>query len=47
MIKCAALKGFIDEKAAVLEAMHCFKRAGCNAVLTYYTPEIIKWLNEK
>ena len=47
MIKCTALKGFIDEKAAVLEAMHCFKRAGCNAVLTYYTPEIIKWLNEK
>ena len=47
MIKCAALKGFIDEKAAVLEAMYCFKRAGCNAVLTYYTPEIIKWLNEK
>jgi len=47
MIKCAALKGFIDEKSAVLEAMYCFKRAGCNAVLTYYTPEIIKWLNEK
>ncbi|MBT7543336.1 MAG: porphobilinogen synthase [Gammaproteobacteria bacterium] len=47
MIKCAALKNYIDEKSSVLEVMHCFKRAGCNAVLTYYTPEIIKWLDEK
>ena len=46
MIKSASQKKYIDEKAAVLEAMHCFKRAGCNAVLTYYTPEIIKWLNK-
>ena len=45
MIKSAALKGCIDEKSSVLEAMYCFKRAGCNAVLTYYTPEIIKWLD--
>jgi porphobilinogen synthase len=47
MIKSAAQKNYIDEKATVLEAMYCFKRAGCNAVLTYYTPEIIKWLGEK
>ncbi len=47
MIKTAALKKYIDEKACVIEAMYCFKRAGCNAVLTYYTPEIINWLNEK
>jgi porphobilinogen synthase len=45
MIKSAALKECIDEKSSVLEAMYCFKRAGCNAVLTYYTPEIIKWLD--
>ena len=45
MIKSAAQKNYIDEKATVLEAMYCFKRAGCNAVLTYYTPEIIKWLD--
>ena len=45
MIKSAALKNCIDEKSSVLEAMYCFKRAGCNAVLTYYTPEIIKWLD--
>ena len=46
MIKSASQKKYIDEKNAVLEAMYCFKRAGCNAVLTYYTPEIIKWLNK-
>ena len=46
MIKSAALKKYIDEESSVLEAMYCFKRAGCNAVLTYYIPEIIKWLNK-
>ena len=46
MIKSAALKKYINEESSVLEAMYCFKRAGCNAVLTYYTPEIIKWLNK-
>jgi len=46
MIKSAALKKYIDEESSVLEAMYCFKRAGCNAVLTYYTPEIIKWLKK-
>tara|TARA_B100001758_G_C18399840_1_gene608288 strand:- start:1422 stop:2420 length:999 start_codon:yes stop_codon:yes gene_type:complete len=47
MIKAAAKKKYIEEKATVLEAMYCFKRAGCNAVLTYYTPEILKWLDDK
>ena len=46
MIKSAALNNYIDEKSSVLEAMYCFKRAGCNAVLTYYTPEIIEWLGD-
>ena len=47
MIKAAAKKKYIEEKATVLEAMYCFKRAGCNAVLTYYKPEILKWLDDK
>ena len=47
MIKSAALNDYIDEESFVLEAMYCFKRAGCNAILTYYTPEIIKWLDKK
>jgi len=47
MIKSAALNNYVDERAAVFEVMYCFKRAGCNAILTYYTPEIIKWLNKK
>ena len=47
MIKSAALKNYIDEKSSVLEAMYCFKRAGCNGVLTYYTPEILEWLDKK
>ncbi len=47
MIKSAALNNYLDEESVVLETMYCFKRAGCNAVLTYYTPEIIKWLDKK
>lgn len=44
MIKTAALNNCINEKESVIEAMYCFKRAGCSAILTYYTPEIIEWL---
>ena len=47
MIKSASLNNYVDEESVVLETMYCFKRAGCNAVLTYYTPEIIKWLDKK
>lgn len=45
MLKSAAMQGWLDEKKAVLEAMQCFKRAGCDAVLTYYAQQIATWLN--
>jgi porphobilinogen synthase len=44
MIKSAAQKGWIDEKQTVLESLTCLKRAGCNAILTYYAIEASKWL---
>jgi porphobilinogen synthase len=44
MLKAAAQNGWLDEKACVLEALLCFKRAGADGVLTYYALEAAKWL---
>ena len=38
---CASFeKGWLDRERAILEVMTCFKRAGADAVLTYFAPEI-------
>lgn len=44
MLKAAAQKGWLDEQAVVLETLLSFKRAGADAVLTYYAKEVAKWL---
>ncbi len=44
MIKAAAANGWIDERAAVLESLLAFKRAGADAVFTYFAPEVAGWL---
>lgn len=46
MLKAAAAKGWLDEKKTVLEAMLSFKRAGADGVLTYFAPDIAKWLKQ-
>ena len=46
MLKAAALNQWLDEKKVVLEAMKCFKRAGCDGILTYYAEQVAIWLNE-
>ncbi len=45
MLKAACQNGWLDERSAVLEAMLCFKRAGCDAILTYYAKQAAQWLN--
>ncbi|MFX1479601.1 MAG: porphobilinogen synthase [Promethearchaeota archaeon] len=47
MIKAASEKGWINERAMVLEIMTAIKRAGADMILTYYAKDIAKWLNEK
>ena len=47
MIKAATQNGWLDERAVVLEAMLSFKRAGADAVLTYYAEQIAQWLVEQ
>ncbi|MDQ7049838.1 MAG: porphobilinogen synthase [Enterobacterales bacterium] len=46
MLKAASANGWIDEKKCVLEAMLGFKRAGTDAVLTYYAKDIAGWLKD-
>ncbi|MCB5188764.1 porphobilinogen synthase [Methylobacillus caricis] len=46
MLKAAALNGWLDERAVVLEAMLGFKRAGADGILTYYAMDIARWLKE-
>ncbi|WP_196139125.1 porphobilinogen synthase [Aliikangiella sp. G2MR2-5] len=46
MLKAASANGWIDEKKCVLEAMVGFKRAGTDAILTYYAKDVARWLKE-
>ncbi|MBZ3882003.1 Delta-aminolevulinic acid dehydratase [Sciurus carolinensis] len=41
-----AQAGAFDLKAAVLEAMTAFRRAGADVIITYYTPQLLQWLKE-
>jgi porphobilinogen synthase len=43
MIKAAAEKGLVDERAAVLEVMTSMKRAGADIIVTYWAREIAEW----
>ncbi|XP_030598461.1 delta-aminolevulinic acid dehydratase isoform X1 [Archocentrus centrarchus] len=41
-----AQAGAFDLKAAVMEAMTAFRRAGADIIITYYTPQLLTWLKE-
>ena len=42
MIKAAAQNGWVDHDKTMMEAMLCFKRAGANGVLTYFSRDIAR-----
>jgi porphobilinogen synthase len=44
MIAAAAQNGWIDREKTMLESLMCFKRAGCNGILTYFAPEVARIL---
>ena len=44
MVKAAAEKGWIDERAVVLETLLSFKRAGADLILTYHACDAAEWL---
>ena len=47
MLKAAAANGWIDERAGVLEVLTAFKRAGADAILTYFALVAAQWLAEE
>ncbi len=47
MLKAAAANGWLDERQVVMESLLGFKRAGADAVLTYFAPTVAQWLGEK
>jgi porphobilinogen synthase len=44
MLKAAAANGWIDERAAALETLISIRRAGADAIVTYYAKEAAAWL---
>ncbi len=47
MLKAASANGWLDERAIVLESLLAFKRAGADAILTYFAPQAAEWLTKK
>jgi porphobilinogen synthase len=43
-IKAAAMNGWLDGDRAMMESLLCFKRAGCDGILTYFAVEVAKAL---
>ena len=39
MIMAAGQNGWLDTDRAILESLLCFKRAGCDGILTYFAPK--------
>lgn len=47
MIKAAAARGWLDERAIVMETLLGIKRAGADGIITYSAMEAAQWLTEK
>ena len=45
-IKAAAERGWLDERAAAMEALTAVARAGADIIITYWAPEAARWLGE-
>ncbi|PEJ36586.1 porphobilinogen synthase [Peribacillus butanolivorans] len=46
MVKAAANNGWIDEKAIVMEMLTGLKRAGSDLIITYFSKEVARWIDE-
>ena len=44
MLKAAAANGWLDEQAVVLESLISIRRAGADAILTYFAKQVAEWL---
>jgi len=46
MLKAAAQAGWLDERSCVLETLVAMKRAGADAIMTYYALAAADWLRD-
>lgn len=46
MIKAAARQGWLDERRTALEALTSIRRAGADAIITYFAKEVAGWLRD-
>lgn len=46
MLMAAAQNGWLDERTAVMESLLAFRRAGADAILTYFASRVAGWLRE-
>jgi len=46
MIKAATQNGWLDEKEVVMESLISMKRAGADGILTYFSKDAARWLQE-
>lgn len=47
MLKAAAQRGWLNERAVVLEVLTAIKRAGADFILTYFAKDAVHWLREE
>ena len=47
MIKAAAQQGWLDERRVTMEALIGIKRAGADMIITYFAPQVARWLKEE
>ncbi|UCG52055.1 MAG: porphobilinogen synthase [Candidatus Latescibacterota bacterium] len=46
MLHAAAANDWLDLKRCALESLHGIKRAGADLILTYFAPDVVKWLED-
>ncbi len=44
MLKAAVERGWLDEKAVVMESLTAIRRAGADVILSYYAKDVARWL---
>ena len=47
MIMAGGKLGFLEEERVMMESLTAFKRAGADAILTYFAPRVAKLLSEQ
>ncbi|MDD4914549.1 MAG: porphobilinogen synthase [Methylococcales bacterium] len=47
MLKAAALNDWLNEEQVVMESLLALKRAGCDAILSYYAKSAARWLLQR